>query len=163
MLKYNRLLFSLLLFVTACVSHDTPKDVLDQKTMTSLLTELHIIDGSLYTVMQVPDTLYKYGHGKFLVVFKKYHTDSVQFKKSMQYYCNRPDLLQTIYQTVGDNIKQKNDSLTKANQKQIEAENKKRTDSLRKLQKIHPPVPPRPDDKRRMKLDSLKKNAVPVK
>lgn len=139
--KYNRLFFSVLLFLTACKGTSVPDGIIKQDQMADLLTEVHIVDGTMYNVLQVPDTLYKYGTGKYLTVFKKYHTDSVQFKKSFKYYSANPDKLQLIYEKITANIKLKTDSLNKLNQQQIEKDNKRRTDSLKKLPK-KPPVQP---------------------
>ena len=145
--KYNKLFFSVLIFLIACNGNKSPGDVINQERMTSLLTEMHIADGTMYTVMQMPDTLYKYGTGKYLVIFKKYHTDSVEFRKSFKYYSAHPDLLSSIYEQITTNLKQKSDSINKINQQQMQKDFKKRNDSLNNLPKIapnHPVSPPQP-------------------
>ncbi len=136
--KYNKLFFFVLIFLAACKGNKTPADILDKEQMAGLLTEIHMADASMYSLYQVPDTLYKYGTGKYLAIFKKYHTDSVQFKKSFKYYSLKPDILSDIYEQITDNLKKKSDSLNKINGEQI----KKRTDSLKKLQKTAMPVQP---------------------
>ncbi|MBS1500684.1 MAG: DUF4296 domain-containing protein [Bacteroidetes bacterium] len=152
--RYNRLLFSVLFFVAACSGSPTPKGVLDQKTMTGVLTDLQIVDGSLYSVMQAPDSLFKYGHGRYMALFKRHHTDTAQFMKSLRYYCARPDLLQNIYDAVGNRLNKMNDSLVKVNQKQVEIENKKRGTINKNVQPVTKPITPvpqlplRPDYKR---------------
>jgi hypothetical protein len=93
--------------------------------MISLLTEVHIVDGSMYSLSQNPDSLYKYGLNRYLSVFKKYHTDSAQFKKSLKYYTTQPDELEAMYDQVLANLKQKTDSLNKLQQKQYNAIPKK--------------------------------------
>ena len=142
--KYNKLFFSVLIFLVACKSAHTPDGIIKKEQMANLLTEIHIVDGSMYIVMQVPDTLYKYGTAKYLSVFKKYNTDSAQFRKSFKYYSSNPDLLQGIYEQVTKNIKQKRDSLNKVSQQQITKDNKRRTDSLNKLPKNTPVQPVTP-------------------
>src|SRR5580704_15598855 len=104
--KYKGLFFSLLLFLYACGGNNVPSDIIQPNEMTALLTQVHITDGSMYNVMQVPDSLYKYGTAKYLKIFKDFHTDSVQFKKSMQYYTTKPELLVSIYDVVVVNLKQ---------------------------------------------------------
>ena len=116
--KYITLFFSVLLVLSACKGHKSPDSIIDRDRMTNLLTDVHIIDGSLYSVMQTPDTLYKYGLGKYLALFKAYHTDSAQFRKSVQYYALKPDELLIIYTQVQKNLQAKTDSLTKLQQKQ---------------------------------------------
>jgi len=150
MRKYNSLFFSVLIFLVACGGDKIPKEIIGGDKMVQLLTEVHIIDGSMYNVMQVPDSLYKYGSGKYLALFKKYGTDSVQFKNSFKYYSSHPELMAEIYEKVTLIIKAKTDSLNKINQAQIAAQNKRVADSLKKLPKsaqqpaITPPGMPKP-------------------
>jgi hypothetical protein len=138
--KYNNLFFSVLLFLIACRADKAPEGIIKKDQMTALLTEVHIIDGSMYTVQQAPDSLYKYGTAKYLAAFKKFHTDSAQFKKSFKYYSFHPEVLETIYDQVATNLKQKSDSLTKLNQQKMAADSKRIADSLKKLpQKLSVP------------------------
>jgi hypothetical protein len=160
----------------ACSGNKAPKGTIDPVTMIGLLTEVHIADGSMFNTVQVPDSLYKYGTARYARVFKNFHTDSVQFKKSMKYYSNNPELLEKIYEQVSANIKQKSDSLNKINQQQVARDSKRRADSLKKLPKMPAvqaqPVPVKPaiyppvqhhakkfNNKRY--LPKLKKNVVP--
>jgi hypothetical protein len=118
MLKYITLFFSVSLFLSGCEADKTPNGVINQGRMTSLLTEVHMVDGRLYLVKQEPDSLYKYGTGRYVALFKKYHTDSVQFKKSMNYYATQPLALQKMYDQIALNLKKKTDSLNKLQIKQ---------------------------------------------
>src|ERR1700709_2684814 len=111
--KYNKLFFSVLIFLIACNGNKRPDGILDQEQMTNLLTDIHVVDGGMYNVLQMPDSLYKYGTDKYLNVFKKYHTDSIQFKKSFKFYTTNPEKLATMYEQIAKNIKQKSDSLNK--------------------------------------------------
>jgi len=175
MRKYYSLFFSVLLLLFACDRTNTPPGVIKPGPMTNLLTELHIVDGAMYNLMQTQDTLYKYGTGRYLALFKKFHTDSIQFKKSLKYYSNNPELLETIYEQVVVNLKDKSDSLTKLNQLQIAKDSKRREDSLKKLPKTPPvtpqqslPVKPQPviqPPSQNRPLHKLPKrnNAVPIK
>ena len=139
--KYNKLFFSVLILLVACSGNKIPKGIIAQDKMTGLLTDIHIIDGTMYNVMQVPDSLYKYGIDKYQMVFRKYHTDSVQFKKSFQYYAENPEKMQAIYEQITVNIKQKSDSVNKLNLDKINKDNKRRQDSLNKLPKPAQPKP----------------------
>ncbi|HWZ14314.1 MAG TPA: DUF4296 domain-containing protein [Mucilaginibacter sp.] len=118
MLKYITLFFSVSVFLSACSANKAPANVISPNRMASLLTEVHLIDGRLYLVKQEPDSLYKYGTGRYVALFKKYHTDSVQFRKSMDYYAAQPLELQKMYDQIGLNLKQKTDSLNKLQIKQ---------------------------------------------
>jgi hypothetical protein len=65
--------------------------------------------------------LYKYGTAKYLALFKKFHTDSAQFRKSFKFYAMHPAMLVPIYDQVALNLKNKTDSVNKIQQKQFSA------------------------------------------
>jgi len=119
--KYITLFFSVTFFLSACKGDKTPDGILDHDQMITLLTQVHIVDGSLYSVTQNPDSLYKYGKDRYLSLFKTYHTDSVQFRKSLKYYTTQPVELSAMYDQVLANLKQKTDSLTKPQLKKSNA------------------------------------------
>jgi hypothetical protein len=113
MRKYITLFFSVTFFLFACKGSKSPGGIIKHDQMVSLLTDVHIVDGSLYTIPQAPDSLYKYGKVAYLDIFKKHHTDSVQFRISLKYYATQPIELQAIYDQVLKNLNQKTDSLNK--------------------------------------------------
>jgi hypothetical protein len=115
--KYITLFFSVTFFLFSCKGDKTPEGLINHDRMIGLLTEVHLVDGSMYSVSQNPDSLYKYGTDRYLTLFKKFHTDSVQFKKSLQYYATQPAELQTIYEMVQEELKNKTDSLNKTKRK----------------------------------------------
>jgi hypothetical protein len=115
--KYISLFFSTVLFLTACKGNKASDGIIDRDHMISLLTDVHVTDGAMYNYNQTPDTLYKYGLGKYLELFKKHHTDSAQFKKSLQWYATQPTDLDKMYEQVADNLKKKLDSLNIVQQK----------------------------------------------
>src|SRR5476651_608873 len=84
-----------------------------------IIFDLHIVDGMLYNIPQQPDSLYKYSAGNYALIFKKYHTDSVQFKKSFKYYTANPEQLQAIYDDVLKLLQAKYDSVNKIKVKPV--------------------------------------------
>jgi hypothetical protein len=131
--KYLILFFSVTLFLCACKSNGLPAGVIKPDAMAGLLTEIHIIDGRLYSGMQNPDTLYKFGMGNYLAAFERFHTDSGTFKKSLNYYTTAPDKLTAIYDQVDSKIKVISDSLNKVQTNERRAAMK--ADSLRNVHK----------------------------
>ena len=117
MYKYLTLFFSVTLFLCGCKGDSVPSKFIQPKQMTGLLVQIHLIDGSLYNGLQGGDSLYKYGMGKYLAAFKKFDTDSAQFRKSMQYYASEPDKLFKIYDSVEVRIKTMSDSVNLAQNK----------------------------------------------
>ncbi|MCQ6956583.1 DUF4296 domain-containing protein [Mucilaginibacter aquariorum] len=124
MQKYISLFFSVLLYLTACKSNDVPNGIIEEKEMISLLTDVHITDGAIYSLPQIPDSLYKYGRDKYVAVFKKHHTTDDQFQKSLKYYTTQPDRLQEMYNKIDVIIKAKIDSINQAQKKENDAKNK---------------------------------------
>jgi len=116
MRKYIILFFLVFPFLTAC--NPTPAGIIKPDAMAAVLTEIHIVDGSMLNMMQSPDTLYKYGTGRYLQVFNKFHTDSAQFRKSFKYYTTKPTELATIYDQVTKSLQLKSDSINKLLSKQ---------------------------------------------
>jgi hypothetical protein len=117
MRSYIGLFFSVLLFLTACSADDAPDGIIKRDRMVNLLTQLHMVDGSMYSIPQSPDSLYKYGTARYLLLFKQYQTDSVQFRKSYQYYAAKPDIMATMYDQIMLNLKNKSDSINKSQYK----------------------------------------------
>lgn len=111
MRKHIILFFSALLFLFACNEVQTPKGILANDVFTRLLADVHIIDGSLVNEVAA-DSLYKHGTGRYVQVFKQYHTDSATFKKTMQYYSHDNQTMIAIYEGVSKIVKKKTDSIT---------------------------------------------------
>ncbi|TWI98067.1 uncharacterized protein DUF4296 [Mucilaginibacter frigoritolerans] len=120
MRKYITLFFSVTFFLYACKGDKTPAGIIKHDQMVSLLTDVHIIDGSLYSVQQTPDTLYKYGSGKYRALFKRYGIDTAQFRRSMKYYASQPTEMGAMYDQILANLKVKIDSLNKIQSKNIQ-------------------------------------------
>lgn len=110
---YINLFFLVMLFCAACKSTSEPEGIIPQKKMTDLLIDVHIVDGSVATLNQTRDSLYKYGMDRYLQLFKKYHTDTLQFKKSLEYYTMQPKVFDAMYDEVVAKLQAKTDSLNK--------------------------------------------------
>jgi hypothetical protein len=123
--KYIILFFSVLLFLASCKGNKAPAGIINHDRMISLLTDIHVADGRLYSTSPTPDSLYKYGMGRYLLIFKNLGTDTAQFKKSLKYYAFHSDEMLAIYDQVMKNLKQKADSLTLLSQKPVNAVPKK--------------------------------------
>ncbi|WP_184542218.1 DUF4296 domain-containing protein [Mucilaginibacter sp. FT3.2] len=181
MYKYLTLFFSVTLFCCGCKSNSVPNKFIQPNAMTGLLVQIHLIDGSLYNNVQVQDTLYKYGMGKYLAAFKRFNTDSAQFRKSLVYYSNDPDKLSAIYDKVDLRIKAMSDSVNQVQAKERTATHKAdslRLDSIKKANMKPKTAAQKADSVKQLKVkqainlkrDSVKKlnhrlkpNAVPIK
>ena len=113
MRKHIFLFFLALTFLVACID-DTPKGIIKRDRMTKLMVDVHIIDGTIYNLEAKSDTLYKYGFDRYNKLFKSYQTDSTQFKKSLKYYTQRPEVMSEMYKDILALLQAKSDSLLKA-------------------------------------------------
>ncbi len=74
--KYITLFFLATGFLSACKGGKPTGEIISRDRMVNLLTEVHIVDGGIFTIAQNPDSLYKYGTDRYLTLFEKFHTDS---------------------------------------------------------------------------------------
>jgi hypothetical protein len=112
--KYIILFFSVLTLLCSCDGNDSaPDGILKKSEMVNVLVDVHIVDGGLVNISQEPDTLYKYGYPKYSAVFKRYNTDSAEFRRSFKYYSLKPLVFSDIYDKVIKRLQVKTDSLTK--------------------------------------------------
>jgi hypothetical protein len=112
--KYIILFFLAMLTLPACKRAKPGKQIIPRDKMISLLTDLHIVDGGMYNVVSVnPDSSYKYGTGRYLALFKKYHVDSATFRRSLKYYTGKPAELESMYEMILRNLANKTDSANK--------------------------------------------------
>jgi hypothetical protein len=112
--KYIILFFSVLTLLCSCGNDDSaPDGILKKSEMVNVLADVHIVDGGLINISQEPDTLYKYGYPRYLAVFKKYNTDSAEFRRSFKYYSLNPAVFSDIYDRVLKRLQVQTDSLTK--------------------------------------------------
>lgn len=110
---YLVLFFLGLVGLTACKHRSVPPGIIPEDRMVKLLVQVHLADGTLYTMPQIPDTLYLHGMGRYLMLFKDFHTDSTQFKKSFRYYSSKPELITEMYDEIVKEMQSKSDSLNK--------------------------------------------------
>ena len=119
MRNYLTLFFFALAFLSACNHDRSSSGIIPKDDMINLLIAVHIADGKIINMSQAPDTLYKYGTARYAAIFKTFHTDSVQFRKSYVYYSNKPEGgLADIYDAVLKELQIKTDSINKLITKQ---------------------------------------------
>ncbi|MCD8742110.1 DUF4296 domain-containing protein [Mucilaginibacter roseus] len=112
MRKYIILFFSALTVLCSC-GDDKPDGILDENQMADVLTDVHITNGTMFSVPAISDSLYKYGLGRYMLVFKQHGTDSAQFTRSYKYYTRDVEKLVAIYDVVNKKLQKKSDSLNK--------------------------------------------------
>ena len=154
-MRFYKILFSLLLLFLIACHHDAaaPDNLIEEDQFIPLLVDVHLADGYLSSKSQMPESLSYRGNGLYSAIFKKHQVDSVQFKKSYQYYSVHLEQMNRIYKAVVEKLTAKNDSITK----KLAAEEMKRqrhaADSVKKALKID-------SVKQALKRDSVKKSQI---
>lgn len=133
MRKHIILFFSALLFLCACNDDKDAKGVLGRQDMIGVLVDIHLVDGALSNQSN-SDSLYR-SMGHYMYVFKKHHTDSAQFRKSILYYTKRPDNFMNMYDDVIKILQVKSDSMNSIMAKENEAKRKRAEAEQLKLEK----------------------------
>lgn len=153
----------MLMFLMACRHNGAPDNLIDTNKFIPLMVDIHLADGYLSTGSQVPESLSYRGNGLYQAIFKKYDVDSVQFKKSFQYYAKNLTDMNKIYTSVVARLTAKNDSITKYNAAQEIKIAKHRSDSLAKVFKIDSALNAKKQDSiKKVKNKSVKRAAKPI-
>lgn len=153
-MRFYNILFSLLLLCFCACNHEPkPDNLIDEDRFVPLLVDIHLADGYLSTKSQMPDSLAYRGNGLYKAIFLRHHVDSVQFKKSYQYYAVHLEQLDKIYKAVLAQLTAKNDSITKNLAAAEMRRSRRNADSVKKAFKID-------SLKQAAKRDSVKKTSA---
>jgi hypothetical protein len=100
------------LFFWACHHQPTAqisnKDVIAKEEMIQLLSDMHLADAAVQGLKinrDSSDKLYKLYYAQ---IFEKHKTNTTQFKKSLQYYTQHPEMMDQMYMKVVENLSIKN-------------------------------------------------------
>lgn len=94
-----------------------PADVIQPDKMEKVLFDIHAIDGYVSTLAK-PDTVKIVASSYYKGVYKKFNIDSATFERSKNYYFQRPDLLNKMY----ENLMKQFEAERKRNDKRVDAE-----------------------------------------
>ncbi|MFC2113801.1 DUF4296 domain-containing protein [Bacteroidota bacterium] len=106
-------LFILLFVATAtfvlfsCKSHkqdELKKGILSESEMAVIMIDIHIAEAGTGIEYQGRDSFNYYIKNYYYAIFEKHHIDREIFLRSMDYYLDRPNLMQDIYLVVQDSL-----------------------------------------------------------
>jgi len=103
----KKVLFLILLSFFAGCKQKTTENILDRETYKSVLKEIIFVN-LIQQETQQNDSLKKNLLG---LVYQKHHIDSMQFKRTTDYYSKHPGELAKIYDEIYREIKKVSDSL----------------------------------------------------
>ncbi len=107
MKKYWLLFILFALF--ACQNKQEPKDILDRTTYKNIMKDL-ILAQKTKEVIKTKDTAFP---DPIALVYKTYGIDSMELKKSTDYYAKNPKFFEEIYTEILEELQHKKDSLSK--------------------------------------------------
>ena len=94
-----------------------PSNVIQPDKMEKILFDIHTVNGYI-GVQSRPDTAKIVASSYIKGVYTKFEIDSASYTRSLNYYYNRPDLLNKIY----ENLNKQFEQAKKKNDKEVEAE-----------------------------------------
>ncbi|GAB3935255.1 DUF4296 domain-containing protein [Mucilaginibacter myungsuensis] len=112
-IQYKLFFLAMLVLASCTEGEKVPADLIDEERMTVLLANVHVIDGDLVTTPQQGDSLFRYGMGYYVEMFRKHNTDTAKFRKSFEWYIKHPIQLNKMYDNVIKILEKKTDSLNK--------------------------------------------------
>jgi len=160
-----------------------PKDLIQPDEMSLMLHDIHLFEGYVTSITNI-DTARSVAAGYYTAIYKKYHTDSAQYTRSLNYYVAHPKIMEQIYKDVTSKLKKEKDgivradslenvknaktlrakfvadSVRRADSVKVAAEKKKldrQLDSLRKLQRSSKVKDLKGNNILEKRIDSLKK------
>ena len=91
-----------------------PKGVLSEEKMIEVMTDMHLIEGGKVGRKIMGDTLLLDDY--YYKLFDKYQTDKETFNKSYEFYAKQPELMNSLYEKVIENLNQLQKSVPKWNE-----------------------------------------------
>ncbi len=122
-------LFFLIIFFAACNSDGAPDGIINQDRMVKVLTDIHLADG--YASVNYGDTSKQQIKAMYLAIYKKYNTDSLQVRKSLEFYSMHADRLKTIYEQVSAALLQLEKTQQQIDEQRMKIQDQRMRDSVR--------------------------------
>jgi hypothetical protein len=95
----HRFILIIVLFIGLTACNSRPKGVINEKDMTSILTEMHKLDGIILEKgFQYGNTVEKQQY--YLYILKKYDVTQAEFDSSLVWYNKNPKKFEVIYDNV---------------------------------------------------------------
>lgn len=85
--------------MSSCSEKKKPAHILDEQKMVNIMTDLHIIDGYMSSLMYNDSTRTK-GKNFYASVYDKHKITRAEYERSLKYYSMNPVLLDSMYSKV---------------------------------------------------------------
>lgn len=95
----NLMISFLLLIAFSCSNKKKPSDILEERKMISIMTDLHIMDGYMSSLMYNDSVRIK-GKNFYATIYDKHKVSPAEYERSLKYYSMNPVLLDSMYSKV---------------------------------------------------------------
>ena len=112
-MKVFKILLFLVTLISACEPNNKPKDLIEEKKLILIMTDLHIMDGYMSTIVY-NDTTRRNTKNLYATIYKTHNTTQKSYEESLKYYSRKPALLDTMYNKVQALIDEKEHKLHSA-------------------------------------------------
>lgn len=102
----------LMLIAVSCSSEKKPSGIIEEDKMISIMTDLHIMDGYMSSLMYTDSVRIK-GKNFYATIYDKHKVDPAEYERSLKYYSMKPVLLDSMYSKVERILTDKERKLTK--------------------------------------------------
>ncbi len=127
-MKSLQVFFFLIIFFAACSADKVPSGIIKEKEMVKVLVDLHIADG--YANVHYTDVERRRVQVIYQALYKKYNTDSLSIRRSIEYYTRHPDVMITLYDQVNAQLEEMSGIAAKQDRERSVVEQKRYQDSL---------------------------------
>ncbi len=93
--------------------NQVPADVLSENKMQDILKDIHLAEGYLSINPSPGDSNLRKAKGFYELIYKKHGVTETDFQKSMDYYCEHPVLLDSVYSKLIINLSEMETNLRK--------------------------------------------------
>lgn len=125
---------ALVFIVMAGCKSKVPAEIIQPLKIRAVLYDMHLADGYITTIPN-QDSAKRTAASYYKGVYKKFGIDSAIYARSMAFYFEHPEYLNSIYKDVIENLKKSKDSLDKIQAKVLKKEaavKKAKQDSIEK-------------------------------
>ena len=108
-MKFTRNLIIILLICTSCNEEtNIPSGILEPNQMIDVMEDIYIAEG----IVSSSDIINKEAERQkaidyYSIIYKKHNIDSLQYRKSFEYYCQHPALMQDVNEQVINRLQKK--------------------------------------------------------
>jgi len=101
-----------MLIAVSCSSEKKPSGIIEEDKMISIMTDLHIMDGYMSSLMYTDSVRIK-GKNFYATIYDKHKVSPAEYESSLKYYSMKPVLLDSMYSKVERILTDKERKLTK--------------------------------------------------